>query len=123
MPITALAIGAAVGLLKSQTVDAAKEKRDRKLAAETQRLSPWTGMTAAPIKEADPAGSALAFGGAAAQGYSGYKNDKLNAQMADKYLNGGGGGAPAPSPMMDAKDPNEPWWNGGSWGGVKNYGG
>jgi hypothetical protein len=62
MPITALAIGAGVGLLKSQTVDKDKEKRQRALAAETQRYSPWTGLHADPIQQADPFGSALQFG-------------------------------------------------------------
>lgn len=62
MPFTALAIGAGVGLLKSQTIDKAKEAKQRELAAETQRYSPWTGLKADPVKTADPLGSMLQYG-------------------------------------------------------------
>ncbi len=53
---------AAAGLLKSQLVDKPREDRQRRLASETQRYSPWTHMQAQPIQEADPFGSALGFG-------------------------------------------------------------
>lgn len=53
---------AGTGLLKSLTLDKAKEDRQRKLAAETARYSPWTGMQPGQIQEADPFGSALQFG-------------------------------------------------------------
>ncbi len=62
MPIIALAIGAGAGILKSEVVDKPKEERQRKLAAATQRLNPWTGLKANPIQEADPFGSALKYG-------------------------------------------------------------
>lgn len=57
-----LAIGAGVGLLKGATIDKNKEKRQRKLQAETTRYSPWTGMQAEAPKEADLLGSALSYG-------------------------------------------------------------
>lgn len=67
MPFTALAIGAGAGLLKSELVDQPREQRQRTLAAATQRYSPWTGLKANPIQEADPVGSALSYGSAGAQ--------------------------------------------------------
>lgn len=50
------------GLAKSAAIDVPAAARQRKLAAATQRFSPWTGMQAGPVKEADPLGSALSFG-------------------------------------------------------------
>ncbi len=55
-------IGAGVGGLKGMTVDRWREDKDRQLAAETQRYSPWTGLQAQPIKRADPLGSAMQGG-------------------------------------------------------------
>lgn len=55
-------IGALAGLLKSELVDKPREDRDRELAAATQRLNPFTGLKAAPIREADPIGTAMQFG-------------------------------------------------------------
>lgn len=54
-PSTWMALGGGgAGLLKGFTVDADKERRDRALAAETARYSPWTGMKVGPVKEASP---------------------------------------------------------------------
>lgn len=93
MPITGLAIAAGIGLLKSQTVDKDKEKRQRKLAAATQRYSPWTGLQAGPIQEADPFGSALQYGAAGAQMGAGYANSqKPNPVIGDVTNNYGGTG-------------------------------
>lgn len=61
-PLTMMAIMGAAGLLKSAAVDAPKEARQRKLAAETQRYSPWTGLTAGPIQEADHLGTGMQYG-------------------------------------------------------------
>lgn len=85
MPFTALAIGAGVGLLKSELVDRPKEQRQRALAAATQRYSPWTGLKANPIQEADPVGSALTYGSTGAQmganmQDSAAKNNLMSAQ-------------------------------------------
>lgn len=52
-------IGGALGLGKSLFFDKSKENRERKLAAETARWSPWTGMSPNQIQEADPFGSTL----------------------------------------------------------------
>lgn len=61
-PLTMMLIGSAIGLGKSALIDAPKEKRQRELAAKTQELSPWTGIRAGAIEEADPFGSALKYG-------------------------------------------------------------
>jgi hypothetical protein len=66
MSWVAVGIGAAVGLTKAYAVDAPKEARQRKLAAATQRYSPWTGLKAGSVQEADPFGSTLQGGMAGA---------------------------------------------------------
>jgi len=53
---------AGLGLAKSVTTDKWKEDRQRELAANTQRYSPWTGLRANPIEEADPFGSTMQGG-------------------------------------------------------------
>ena len=62
MPWFAPLIMAGAGLLKGKLIDEPKEKADRKLAAETQRYSPWTDLAAGPIRQADPFGSAFQGG-------------------------------------------------------------
>lgn len=62
MALTGLAIAAALALAKDQMVDKPKEARQRKLAASTQRLSPWTGLQAQPIQEHDTLGTMMQYG-------------------------------------------------------------
>jgi hypothetical protein len=123
MPIMALAIGAGAGLLKSELVDRPKEARQRKLAAETQRYSPWTGMQAGQVQEADPMGSALAFGAAGAQVQGGMAQQDINKKLADRATQapmndynyspyGGGGWQPKPS-----QDPYSIWGSMNGMGG------
>lgn len=54
LPLVMLAMTAA-----KEISDKKKEDRDRWLAAQTQRFSPWTGNKAGPIEEANPVGTAL----------------------------------------------------------------
>lgn len=62
-PITiGLLAGAGVGLLKGGVLDRQKEQRQRKQEAEIQRWSPWTGMQAQRVQEADPLGAAMQGG-------------------------------------------------------------
>ncbi len=56
------AISTGVGLAKSELIDRPQEKRDRELAARTQELSPWTGLRANPVKNANPMGNAMGYG-------------------------------------------------------------
>lgn len=84
--ITGMAVA---GLAKSQLVDKPKEERQRKLAGETQRLSPWTHMQANPIQEADPFGSALQFGATGASMQQGYQNAQTQKALADRLNTGG----------------------------------
>jgi hypothetical protein len=95
-PITlGLLIGVGGGLLKSELVDRPKEERQRALAAETQRYSPWTGLQANKVQEADPFGSAMQFGTTGAMMGSGIQNmqsqNKLMDNMSKYYGNGGEG--------------------------------
>lgn len=77
----AVAIGAGVGILKAEAVDKPKEDRQRKLAAETQRNAWLTGLTANPVQEADPLGSALQYGGAAGGMKQGIANNTAQAEL------------------------------------------
>jgi hypothetical protein len=76
-----LAIGAGTGVLKSELVDRPREERQRRLAAATQKYSPWTGLKANPIQEADPLGSAIQFGATGAA--LGSNIESANAQNAN----------------------------------------
>lgn len=76
-----MALGTLIGLGAGAISGAAKAAhkgaqadRQRKLAAETQRYSPWTGMQAGQIEEANPVGDM--FGGALAGGQFGQQFDK-----------------------------------------------
>jgi hypothetical protein len=93
------------GLLKSELVDQPREDRSRKLAADTQRYSPWTGLQAGAIKEADPLGSAINFGltGAAlGQGMQSAQTDEaLKKSMIEKN-NAIAGTGPATSSSVAA---------------------
>lgn len=88
-PLTMLAIGSALGLGKSALIDAPREKRQRKLAAATQRYSPWTGLRANPIQEADPFGSALQFGATGASMGAAMQQSELDKALADRLNTGG----------------------------------
>jgi hypothetical protein len=98
-----LAIGAGVGLLKSAIVDGPRAARQRKLAADTQRLSPWTGLKANDVQEVDPVGSALSFGATGAQLGTGLENAAAQTDLTQaqaKWFNQAGG------PSL-----NNPWLN------------
>lgn len=75
-PLMMSAIFGGAGLVKGLTADRWKEDRDRWLASQTQRYSPWTGLRAGPIQEADPLGNTLQGG------VSGYAQGQ-NIQNAD----------------------------------------
>lgn len=72
-------IGGALGLAKGATIDKDKANRQRELAAATARYSPWTGLQAQPVQEADPWGSALQ--GATAGAGMGQSFGAANAQQ------------------------------------------
>lgn len=101
---------AGVGLLKAETVDKDKEDRQRKLAAETQRLSPWTGNKAGEIKEADPIGSALQYGATGAQLQQGYQNSQANQKLANAQANWlNAGGSPQYTSQVGQSNPYMGW--------------
>jgi len=129
MPILAMAIGAGAGLLKSELVDRPKEKRQRKLAAATQRYSPWTGLQAGQVQEADPMGSAIAFGATGAQIGTGMEQHALNQKLGEKALansytgaNYQAGPTQANAAGMNPYWMNDPYGNKSPWGAM-GYGG
>ena len=90
-PLTLGLLLGGAGLLKSEVVDRPKERRQRKLAAETQRYSPWTGLRAGEIQEADPFGSTLQFGLTGAslgQSVAAQEQAKQMADLQKKLLEG-----------------------------------
>lgn len=66
MALTGLAIAAALSLAKSKLVDEPAAARQRKLAAATQRYSPWTHMQAQAPQDPNVLGQALQYGGTGA---------------------------------------------------------
>lgn len=83
MPFGGLLTGGmvAAGLGKSLLIDAPKADRQRKLAAETARYSPWTGMAPQQVEEADPIGSAMQFGTTGAMLGQGIENQRFQKKM------------------------------------------
>lgn len=81
-PLIAMAALSAVQYSEQQK----KAARDRKLAAKTQELSPWTGLQAGPVNEPSAVGT---IGSGLAQGYamqqSGAAQDAAKAYQ-DKSL-------------------------------------
>lgn len=97
MALTGLAIAAALSLAKTKAVDEPKEARDRKLAAETQRLSPWTHLKADPVQENNAVGQMMMYGAAGAQMGANIKKSNSEAGLYDSAassLNKTSGGAP-----------------------------
>lgn len=99
-PFTLAAVGAALGYAKGEMVDRPRENRERRVAAETQRWSPWTGMQAGPIKAADSFGTTLQggmTGAALGQSMQASKlyQDQLAKQAAASAAASSGAGAGA----------------------------
>lgn len=87
LPLLAGALGGlALGGVKS-LLGADKEKRDRALAADTQRYSPWTGMQAAPVEENDVVGNLVSGGVAGAQFGQGLDSFLQGPPAAPKFDN------------------------------------
>lgn len=86
--------GGGLGLLKGLTVDRDKENRQRTLAAATQRYSPWTGLRAGEIEEADPFGKMLGGAGAGASFGQNYENAEAAKSLSDQKLPGIGMDSP-----------------------------
>jgi hypothetical protein len=51
-----------LGLMKSKSIDEPRANRERDLAAKTQELSPWTGLRANPVNEANPLDDFMQYG-------------------------------------------------------------
>lgn len=85
-----LGIGAGLGLLKSLTFDTWKHNREKKMAAETMRLSPWTGLKPGQVSDADPVGTSLGFGLTGFQLGQGSKISDLNQKLLQKAIDSPG---------------------------------
>lgn len=93
------AAGALAGKAKNDRMKSV-ESSDRKLASETQRYSPWTGLHAQAIR---PANSA--FGDVFSGGVQG-------AMMGNSISNGlAGMGGSAPDPLADPNAQYQPYAN------------
>lgn len=113
MALLGLGIAAAAGLAKSQFVDKPKEQKQRALAASTQRYSPWTGLQAQPVQNADPFGSALQYGATGAAIGNGMQNANSQATLSNALAAnpGSAGAAGATAPMINGGSP----WSMGSY--------
>lgn len=115
---------ALAGAAKSELIDRPKEERQRHLAAETQRYSPWTGMQAGGIQEADPFGSALQGGmtgvsldqaSESADNAKKLQDQQLETmktqnELYKKLARNPQFGGSAPSPMMSSQNPTLSYW-------------
>ena len=86
MAFAGLAIAAALALAKDKLVDQPAADRKRKLAAATERFSPWTGLHAQPVDDPNALGSMMSAGATGAMIGQGVANS--NAQNA--YLDRAG---------------------------------
>lgn len=87
MPLMGLAIAAAAGLAKDQLVDKPADARKRKLAAETQRYSPWTGLKADPVNDSNTLGTMMTAGATGAQIGAGVKANEANVKFQNAMTN------------------------------------
>jgi hypothetical protein len=92
MSFVALAIGAGVGIAKNELVDQPAAKRQRTLAAATQRYSPWTHLQAGPVADPNVLGAAIGGAGSGAavgQGITAANDaSALNAAKIQALQNG-----------------------------------
>lgn len=102
-----LGLGAAGGALKAK-LGADKEGKDRQLAADTQRLAPWTGLQAQMPKHTDVFGDVLqgGMGGlmtgqSAGNSMSGSWKDLFNKQAGPAGLPEGGFGEDKDNASLD----------------------
>lgn len=119
-PFTMMLIGGGLGLAKSELIDRPKEARQRKLAAETQRYSPWTGLRANAIQEADPFASALKYGTTGASMGAANQQAEFDKALTDR-LNSGGSIRGSGQNFMAQKESNP--WNSKYLGGSYDFGG
>jgi len=84
-PLGMMAIGAGVGLAKDQFIDQPRRARQRTLAAETAKYSPWTGMNSQSMMPEEGSGfeSALQGGTAGAMMGQGAQAADQQKQMAE----------------------------------------
>lgn len=104
MPIIALAIGAGLGAVKHVAVDQPAYGRQKKLAAETQRFSPWTGLKSEAPQEPNMLGSMMQFGATGAS---------LGANIQSQQ---------AQNKLLDAQTKwfNSPKSSGNSWAAMRS---
>lgn len=82
MALTGLAIAAALSLAKSKMIDEPAANRQRKLAAETQRYSPWTHLQAQAPQDPNAIGQMLQYGATGAAIGSGMKKGTTGDDVA-----------------------------------------
>lgn len=110
-------IGAGAGVLKAELVDQPKANKQLALAAATQKYAPWTGLSAQPVTQADPLGSAIQGGATGAslsqgastasamQGLALAQTQLAQAKTNQMNLNGA---APIPTAPLPDGDGNSP---------------
>ncbi len=109
-PITiGLLAGAGLGLVKGGIIDAEKEKKNRQMEAEIARYSPWGGMQAQRVQQADPFGSMMQGGMAGAM--MGNAMGGSSAAGGSAGAAGAGGSSAAPGGMAAGKSFYSPYMN------------
>ena len=105
MALTAMLIGAGIGVGKSALIDTPKEAADSKAKAEIMRWSPWTHLDPSlqKVHVADPFASAVS-GAAMGQNYANSKG--LSSDSSKGLLANGAGSAAAGSDPLQVGDLN-----------------
>lgn len=105
-----------IGLLLGGTKmisDSYKEKRDKNLAAETQRYSPWTHNQAGAIQYADPLGTGMQAVGSGLMAKQNDQNTASSQKLLDaqsNYFNNLSNTRQSPYAMR-APSSNDYWMN------------
>ena len=83
MPLFVGLGGLALGVGKNFLFDQPKYQREKKLAASTQRYSPWTGMQAKAPNEPDPVAAGLTYGSQGAMLGQGLANANASKDLME----------------------------------------
>lgn len=110
MALTGLAIAAALSLAKSKMIDEPQANRQRKLAAETQRYSPWTKLQAKAPQDPNAIGQLIQYGATGAAMGASLKKGATPKDMSDVANAYGATGAANTPPQDSGLYGNAPSW-------------
>lgn len=105
-----------LGLIKHFAFDKPKADRERKLEAETQRYSPWTGLSARRASDPNPLDNVMQFG---STGLGLQQQMEMDDALAGYYNRGGMGSQANKYGPLRAPDTSWDYTSPGPWGMIK----